>query len=124
MATVPLSSAAVAVVREQRRRLMQRSFNAAAADAFVFTGRNGQPLSRRNALRAWQTAAEAALGERPRLHDLRTTMASRLAANNVDVAAAQGLLRHARPSTTLDVYTRVQGDAAARLERMRRALDA
>lgn len=124
MATVPLSAAAVALVREQRRALMSRGFNSVTPEAFVFTGRNGQPLSRRNALRAWQLATKATLGEPLRLHDLRTTFASRLAANNVDVATAQGLLRHARPSTTLDIYTRVRGDAQARLERMRQALDA
>jgi integrase len=124
MATVPLSEAAIAIVRDQRRKLMRRGFDAVAEDAFVFTGRNGQPLSRRNALRAWQQATTASLGEPFRLHDLRTTFASRLAAHNVDIATAQALLRHARPSTTLDIYTRVQGDAVARLERMRRALDA
>jgi integrase len=124
MTTVPLSRAAVAVIRERRREAMRRGFDAAAAEAFVFTGRNAQPLTRRNALRAWQTATSATLGAPLRLHDLRTTLASRLAANNVDVATAQALLRHARPSTTLDVYTRVRGDATARLERMRKALDA
>ncbi|MDQ3381869.1 MAG: site-specific integrase [Actinomycetota bacterium] len=124
MATVPLSDAALAIVRGQRRKLMRRGFGSVAAEAFVFTGRNGQPLSRRNALRAWQQATKAALGRPLRLHDLRTTFASRLAANNVDIATAQALLRHSRPSTTLDVYTRVRGDAATRLERMRHALDA
>jgi integrase len=58
-----------------------------------------------------------------RLHDLRTTLASRLAANNVDVPTAQALLRHARASTTLDIYTRVRGDKDARLELMRAAID-
>lgn len=123
MTTVPLSAAAIAIVSEQRRKLMRRGFESVSTTAYVFTGRNGQPLTRRNALRAWQVATKAALGERLRLHDLRTTFASRLAANNVDVATAQALLRHTRPSTTLDVYTRVRGDAATRLERMRRALD-
>ncbi|HJX49086.1 MAG TPA: site-specific integrase, partial [Gaiellaceae bacterium] len=124
MATVPLSGGAVAVVKERRRVLMRSGFAAAAPDAFVFTGINGQPLMRRNTLRAWQEATKAALGVSLRLHDLRTTFASRLAANNVDVATAQALMRHARPSTTLDVYTRVRGDAAAKLERMRAALEA
>jgi len=58
-----------------------------------------------------------------RLHDLRATFASRLAANGVDVATAQALLRHAKPSTTLDIYTRIQGDSAAKLKRMRAALE-
>ena len=124
MATVPLSPGAVAIVKEQRRKALGRGFTAAQAEAYVFTGRNGQPLQRRNALRAWQVASEKVLGEPARLHDLRTTFASRLAARNVDVPTAQALLRHARPSTTLDVYTRVRGDAAARLERMREALNA
>jgi integrase len=124
MATVPLSTAAIGIVKDRRRTLMRRGFIPAYSDAFVFTGRRGQPLSRRNALRAWQVATTDVLGEPLRLHDLRTTLASRLAANNVDVATAQALLRHARPSTTLDVYTRVRGDAAAKLERMRKALEA
>ena len=94
------------------------------SEAFVFTGRRGQPFGRRNALRAWQTATGSALDERVRLHDLRTTLASRLAANLVDVPTVQAILRHTRPSTTLDIYTRVQADAEARLERMRKALDA
>ena len=116
MATLPLSRGAVEIIKEQRKKMMRQSFSAAASDAFVFTGRTGKPLARRNALRAWQNATEAVLGETLRLHDLRTTLASRLAANNVDVPTAQALLRHARPSTTLDIYTRVRGDAAARLE--------
>jgi hypothetical protein len=41
-----------------------------------------------------------------------------------DVPTAQAPLRHARPSTTLDVSTRLQGDAATRMARMRKALDA
>ena len=53
---------------------------------------------------------------------LRTTFASRLEANNVDIATAQALLRHANPSTTLETYTRLQGDSAAKLARMRAAL--
>jgi integrase len=124
MALVPLSDDAVAVVRGRRDAALRRGFVFAAPDAFVFVGRNGQTLQRRNALRAWQQATKVALGEALRLHDLRTTFASRLAANNVDVPTAQALLRHARPSTTLDVYTRLRGDAATRLERMRSALEA
>jgi integrase len=74
-------------------------------------------------LAAWQRATKATLGEPLQLHDLRTTFASRLAANGVDVATAQALLRHAKPSTTLDIYTRIRGDSAARLERMRAAVE-
>jgi integrase len=123
MALVPLSDDAVAVVRGRRDAALRRGFVFAAPDAFVFVGRNGQPLQRRNTLRAWQKATKAALGEALRLHDLRTTFASRLAANNVDVPTAQALLRHALPSTTLDIYTRIQGDSAAKLKRMRAALE-
>ena len=119
-----LPDRAVAVVRERRQALMAEGFANVAADAFVFTGRSGKPFGRRNTLRAWQEATKAALGVPLRLHDLRTTFASRLAANNVDVPTAQALLRHARPSTTLDVYTRLQGDAATKMARMRAALNA
>jgi integrase len=121
---VPLSRAGVALVLEQRNMLLRRGFGAAASDAFVFVGPDGQPLRRHRVLLAWQRATKATLGESLRLHDLRTTFASRLAANNVDIATAQALLRHANPSTTLDTYTRLQGDSAAKLARMRAALDA
>jgi integrase len=123
MATLPLSATATAVVREQRAALLRRGFAFASSDAFVFVGLDGQPFRRHRPLAAWQRATKATLGEPLRLHDLRTTFASRLAANNVDVATAQALLRHAKPSTTLDIYTRVRGDAAAKLERMRAALE-
>ena len=103
---------------------MADGFANVAADAFVFVGKTGQQFGRRNTLRAWQQATKAALGESLRLHDPRTTFASRLAARNVDVPTAQALLRHARLSTTLDVYTRLQGNAATKLARMRTALEA
>jgi integrase len=123
MATVPLSAAAVAVVREQRAALLRRGFAFASSDAFLFVGLDGRPLRRHRVLAAWQRATKATLGEALRLHDLRTTFASRLVANGTDLPTAQALLRHARPSTTLDVYTRIQGDSAAKLERMRAALE-
>ena len=124
MATVPLSARAVEVVKRQRQQLMRNGFLVIASDSLVFVNCNSEPLSRYEALRHWQNATQATLGVPVRLHDLRTTFASRLAANGVDVPTAQALLRHARPSTTLDVYTRLRGDAAARSERMRAALDA
>jgi integrase len=124
MATVPLSQAAVAIIREQRAVLLRRGFAFASSDAFVFVGLDGRPFRRHRPLAAWQRATKATLGEPLRLHDLRTTFLSRLAENGVDVATAQALARHAKPSTTLDIYTRVRGDASAKLERMRAALEA
>jgi integrase/recombinase XerD len=124
MSKVPLTTTAVEIVKERRSELMKTGFGTATADAFVFVGLNGQPLRRHRTLAAWQRATRATLGVSLRLHDLRTTFASRLAANNVDIATAQALLRHAKPSTTLDIYTRVRGDDLAKLERMRAALQA
>lgn len=123
MATVPLSSGAAEVVRKRRAELMRSGFAAAAADAFVFTGRSGRPFGRRNVLRSWQAAAEEALGFRVRVHELRGTFISRLAERGVDPPTVQALARHSRLTTTLDIYTRVRGDADARLDRMRAALD-
>ena len=125
MVAVPLSPAAVAIVRERRQQLMRDcGFHAVAADAFVFTGRGGNPFGRRNTLRAWQDAAEKTLGFEPRPHELRGTFISRLVERNVDAPTVQALARHARLTTTLDIYTRVRGDKEARLERMRDALNA
>ena len=39
------------------------------------------------------------------MHSLRHSNASLLIANGTDVATVAGLLGHAQPSTTLDIYT-------------------
>lgn len=53
-----------------------------------------------------------------------TTFTSRLVEHDIDVATPRALLRHAQPSTTLNAYAGMRGNADARLERMRKALDA
>ena len=66
----------------------------AAGHQVVFTGRNGQPLSRRNTLRAWQNATWTALGEPCRLHDLRHTFATGLAERGVSEGTMLALMGH------------------------------
>jgi integrase len=76
-------------------------------------------------MRASWNACSASVGidESLSSSSLRVEVGSvRLAATRRCVPTAQALLRHANPSTTLDIYTRVRGDQAARLERMRDAL--
>jgi integrase len=69
-------------------------------------------------------ATTTALGEKlGRTHLCRVTFNSRLAEDpDVELGTRQLLMRHANPTITLNSYTRVRGDEAARLERMRRAL--
>lgn len=45
------------------------------------------------------------LPEKLNVHSLRHSNASLLIANGTDVATVAGLLGHAQPSTTLDIYT-------------------
>jgi integrase len=130
MTTVPLSTAAVAVVKAQREALAEeRGFLAIAADAFVFVGKTGNPHDRHNTRRAFKAALRQALGEETaaqvRLHDTRGGFVSALAEKpDVDLPTVQLLARHANLSTTVNVYTRVRGNDEAKLARMRAALGA
>ena len=126
MATLPLSAAAIAVVREQRGVLLRRGF--AFSPRRTRSCSSGWTGSRSDATGRSQRGSarhQAMLGEPLWLHDLRANV--RLAAGGEQRGRGHGAgaaAATAKPSTTLDIYTRVLGDATAKLERMRAALDA
>ena len=102
---IPLTPQLAALLRE-RRVATARS----AAGDWVFSTRNGTPLSQRNIQRsALHLAADAAGlrvdGGRLRFHDLRHTFASHLIIDlGLDVVQVSRLMGHASPSTTLNIY--------------------
>lgn len=109
---IPLTPQLATLLRE-RRLAAARS----GAGDWVFSTRNGTPLSQRNIQRsALHLAADAAGlrvdGARLRFHDLRHTFASHLIIDlGLDVVQVRRLMGHASPSTTLSIYAHVFDEA-------------
>ncbi len=76
-------------------------------EALVFTTPNGTPLRNSNFRRQiwYQAVEEAALPEGLRIHDLRHTCASLLAAADANPKAVQAHLGHSSITVTMDRYT-------------------
>jgi integrase len=101
---VVLVSALAALLREQRAKALSSGFH--RTDAFVFTTRNGTPISQRNATRALGRVARAASLEGVGFHTLRHGFASTLIVElRLDPVVVSRQLGHARPSITLDRYS-------------------
>lgn len=79
----------------------------------VFATEIGTPVNPRNfILRHFKPALEKAeLPRTVRFHDLRHTCASLMIANKEDLATISEILRHARRSTTIDIYTHPSSSA-------------
>ena len=76
-------------------------------DDYVFR-RNGFQLPMTPSTFTWRfklILKKHGLPEKLNVHSLRHSNASLLIANGTDVATVAGLLGHAQPSTTLDIYT-------------------
>ena len=71
---------------------------------FVFTTGLGTALEPRNVNRAWERLTVRAGVPGVRLHDLRHACGSYLVAGGVNVKTVQRTLRHARMSTTIEMY--------------------
>jgi hypothetical protein len=100
---VVLSGPLAALLRDHRKRQLSRGL--AGGSHFVFSTRNGTPLSHRNAARAITDASAAAELERVGFHVLRHGFASALIVGlGLDPVQVSRQLGHAAPSITLDVY--------------------
>lgn len=126
--TVPLSPAAVDVLREVRQRQRREQLAAGSKwvkTPFVFTTEFGQPCDPRNASRALSTAAKAAKLEGVGLHTLRHSAASVMLMNGVPLKVVSDVLGHASVAITGDVYGHVSPDVSREaLETLSEALDA
>ncbi|RJX23101.1 MAG: site-specific integrase [Ammonifex sp.] len=82
----------------------------------VFATKLGTPVNPRNFIRHHFKPAlkRAGLPPTTRFHDLRHTAATLMPANNEDVATISEKLRHARRSTTVDMYIHSATDAQYR----------
>jgi integrase len=76
----------------------------------VFTTRWGTPIEPRNFNRSFDARCAKASVPRIRVHDTRHTCASLLAALDVHPRVAMRILRHAKISMTMEVYTEVSDE--------------
>lgn len=73
----------------------------------VFTSSTGTPLDPANVRRHYYAALERTELPRVRLHDLRHTAASLMAAEGIPLHVVQAIMGHATSVTTADIYTHV-----------------
>jgi integrase len=81
-------------------------------EAFVLTNTRGAPIRQNSFHEIWSKALDrAAIGKRPRIHDLRHTHASWLIARGVPLPLIQRRLGHESITTTVDTYGGLADDA-------------
>jgi integrase len=118
--TIPLGDALVERLREhwrwqqEERRIQGMRWR---EHGLVFPSNVGTPIVPRNLLRHFKDALSAAGLPDVRLHDLRHTCATLLAAQGTPPALAMRILGHSQIAVTMEVYTHAQ------LDDMRAALD-
>ncbi|GAB3174086.1 phage integrase family protein [Micromonospora palomenae] len=109
-ATLPLPDiclTALKVRREQRDEARAAAGRAWHETDLVFTTRYGSPIEPRNFQRSWQTRCERANVTPINVHDARRTCATLLADLGVHPRVVMQVLRHARFSVTMEIYTQV-----------------
>jgi integrase len=114
-ATIAIPKTALQALAELRKTQTAKRLRAKVwvDPDLVFCTSMGTPLEPRNVNRAWYALCERAGlrqaddDEGLRIHDLRHACASFLFAEGNDVKTIQGVLRHARQSTTSDLYVHI-----------------
>ena len=124
--SVPLSSAAVEILRGVRARQRAERLHAGSQwvqTPFVFTTELGEPCDPRNALRALKAASAKAGLPGIGLHTLRHSSASVMIVNGVPLKVVSEILGHASIAITGDVYGHVSPDVSREaLDRLSAAL--
>jgi len=113
--------------RHRRLQVADRLAAKAWADPdLVFATRLGTPLEPRNVGRAWAALCVGSGIKPVRIHDLRHTAGSLLLEQGVDLKVVQRMLRHARLSTTADIYLhvsqRMERSAASKMDEIFRLM--
>lgn len=105
------------VLKEQHTHQVTERLKAGSAwegSDFVFTTESGGPVDPRNALRAFDMAANKAGIKDACIHSLRHSMATTLLDNGVHLKAVSELLGHARIQITADTYAHLTTATARR----------
>ena len=127
-ATLPMPAICVTALRH--RNDQQDEAKAATGSAWqggklIFTTRNGTPVDPRNFNRSWDARCTKASVRKITVHDARRTCGSLLADLDVHPRVAMAILRHARFSITMEIYTQVSSAATREaLKRLGDSLDA
>ncbi|MCY1141581.1 tyrosine-type recombinase/integrase [Actinoplanes sp. Pm04-4] len=117
---VALDKHTVAILREHRRRQLQRRDRRHATKAqwndsgYVFTRKDGQPINPNYATTRFRKLTDRAGLPPVRLHDLRHGAASLAHEAGADLKTLQDLLGHSSIVVTADTYTSVLPDAQRR----------
>ena len=101
--TLPLSTDAVDVLREQRKK--------SGSSPYVFPSPTGGPISPDSILHMLHRVLKRAGLAQVRFHDLRHTFATLALQNGVDIKTVSGMLGHYSAGFTLDTYTHVTTSA-------------
>lgn len=118
-ALIPLPRPVVAaLLRHRERQAIEReklsSIDAWTDTGYVFVSTVGTPLEPRNLLIQFKAVlSRAGLPSSTRFHDLRHSCATLLIAQGVHPRVVMQYLRHARISTTMDLYGHVYEEAHA-----------
>ncbi|GIJ42878.1 hypothetical protein Vwe01_62030 [Micromonospora andamanensis] len=113
-ATLPLPDICLAALKlrqQQRDEAQAVAGKAWHETGLVFTTRYGTPIEPRNFQRSWQTRCDKAEVTPITVHDARRTCATLLADLDVHPRVAMQILRHARFSVTMEIYTQVSSKA-------------
>lgn len=113
--TVPLSTAAVDVLRRVKVRTAEERLKAGnkwTDSGFVFVTEAGEPCDPRNALRALHAAAERAKLPGVGLHTLRHTAVAVMLTNGVPISTVSKIMGHASIQVTVDLYGHVSPEVA------------
>jgi len=111
--TLPLPSICVAALRLRRGEQDEAQAKAGQrwrSTNLIFTTRYGTPIEPRNFNRSYDLRIAKARVRRITVHDARRTCGSLLADLDVHPRVAMQILRHARFSITMEIYTRVSSD--------------
>jgi integrase len=119
-AMIPLLPALATELRTHRQRQAGKAIDRIRPDALVFQTASGNPLHRRNVLRAVQRAARAAglngEGREPvGCHDLRHSCAALAFSLGMTPVEVSRLLRHSNSAVTLSIYAGLDDATVANL---------
>jgi integrase len=109
--TIALPTVAVEALKDHHRRTLERRLllgqGKPAADTFVFTTFDGDPIRPDGLSRQWGDIVRSRKLPTVSFHALRHSHASALIAAGVDPLSASRRLGHSSPSITLNVYSHV-----------------
>lgn len=114
--SIPYSSK-VREALDELREIQTKRYEGAGVrihdDSYIFSDPDGMPMHPHRLQAMFREACDS-VGLEVKFHWLRHTFATELISNGVDIKTVSTLLGHARPATTLNIYTSVTKDSLER----------